>query len=56
MDDFEKYLNEQLKNPEFAKLWYEDEISYTTTKDIKREKNESDQTHEELAERQKHKD
>lgn len=34
MDDFDKYLNEQLKNPEFAQLWEEDEIEYVLAKNI----------------------
>ena len=28
MDDFDKYLNEQLQNPEFKKEWDENELEY----------------------------
>ena len=28
MDDFDKYLDEQLQNPEFKKEWDENELEY----------------------------
>lgn len=32
MDDFDRYLNEQMKDPDFKKEWVENEARYQLTK------------------------
>ena len=51
MDDFDKYLNEQLQNPEFKKEWDENELEYQLMVMILKARNEQNLTQSELAER-----
>lgn len=51
MDDFDKYLDEQLQNPEFKKEWDENELEYQLMMMILRARNEQNLTQSELAER-----
>lgn len=51
MDDFDKYLNEQLQNPEFKKEWDENELEYQLMMMILKARNEQNLTQSELAER-----
>ena len=50
MDDFDKYLDEQLQNPEFKKEWDENELEYQLMMILKA-RNEQNLTQSELAER-----
>ena len=51
MDDFDKYLNEQLQNPEFKKEWDKNELEYQLMMMILKARNEQNLTQSELAER-----
>lgn len=51
MDDFDKYLDEQLQNPEFKKEWDENELEYHLMMMILKARNEQNLTQSELAER-----
>lgn len=49
MDDFDKYLKEQLKNPEFKKEWNNGELEYQLMMMIFKARNEQSITQSELA-------
>ena len=49
MDDFDKYLKEQLKNPEFKKEWNNGELEYQLMMMIFKARNEQSVTQSELA-------
>lgn len=51
MDDFDRYLNEQMKNPDFKKEWDENEARYQLMMMVLRARNEEQLTQSELAER-----
>ena len=51
MDDFDKYLDEQLQNPEFKKEWDENELEYQLMMMILKARNEQNLTQSEIAER-----
>lgn len=51
MDDFDKYLDEQLQNTEFKKEWDENELEYQLMMMILKARNEQNLTQSELAER-----
>ena len=51
MDDFDKYLDEQLQNPEFKKEWDENELEYQLMMMLLKARNEQNLTQSELAER-----
>ena len=51
MDDFDKYLDEQMQNPEFKKEWDENELEYQLMMMILKARNEQNLTQSELAER-----
>ena len=51
MDDFDKYLNKQLANPEFKKEWDEGELEYQLMMMVLRARNEQNLTQSELAKR-----
>lgn len=51
MDDFDRYLNEQMKNPDFKKEWDENESRYQLMRMVLRARNEEHLTRSELAER-----
>lgn len=51
MDDFDKYLDEQLQNHEFKKEWDENELEYQLMMMILKARNEQNLTQSELAER-----
>lgn len=51
MDDFDKYLDEQLQNPKFKKEWDENELEYQLMVMILKARNEQNLTQSELAER-----
>ena len=51
MDDFDKYLDDQLQNPEFKKEWDENELEYQLMMMILKARNEQNLTQSELAER-----
>ena len=51
MDDFDKYLDEQLQNPEFKKEWDENELEYQLMMMILKARNEQNLKQSELAER-----
>ncbi len=51
MDDFDKYLDEQLRNPEFKKEWDCSELEYQLMIMILKERNEQHLTQSDLAER-----
>lgn len=51
MDDFDKYLDEQLQNPELKKEWDENELEYQLMMMILKARNEQNLTQSELAER-----
>ena len=51
MDDCDKYLDEQLQNPEFKKEWDENELEYQLMMMILKARNEQNLTQSELAER-----
>lgn len=50
MDDFDRYLNEQMKDPDFKKEWDENEARYQLMM-VLRARNEEQLTQSELAER-----
>lgn len=49
MDDFDKYLGEQMKDPEFKKLWGEDEAERRFTRALIEARNHSNMTQAELS-------
>lgn len=51
MDDFYRYLNEQMKDPDFKKEWDENEARYQLMMMVLRVRNEEQLTQSELAER-----
>ncbi len=51
MDDFEKYLAEQLENPEFKQEWDSHELEYQITVKLMRERNAAGLTQVDLAKR-----
>lgn len=51
MDDFDKYLNKQLKNPEFKKEWDDGELEYQLMMMVLKARNEQNLTQSELAKR-----
>ena len=51
MDDFDKYLEEQLKNPDFKKEWDDHEMEYQLTMMLMKEREAQHMTQMELAER-----
>lgn len=51
MDDFDRYLNEQMKDPDFKKEWDENEVRYQLMIMVLRARNEEQLTQSELAER-----
>ena len=51
MDDFDRYLNEQMKDPDFKKEWDENEARYQLMMMALRARNEEQLTQSELAER-----
>lgn len=51
MDDFEKYLAEQLENPEFKQEWDSHELEYQLTIKLMQERSEAGLTQIELAKR-----
>lgn len=51
MDDFEKYLNEQLKDPIFKKEWEENQFEYDIMKMLVMARCEKNLTQQQLAER-----
>lgn len=51
MDDFEKYLAEQLENPEFRQEWDEHELEYQLTVKLMQERNAAGLTQVDLARR-----
>lgn len=51
MDDFEIYLNESLKDPEFKKEWDESELEYRLMLALVSARSENNLTQAELAER-----
>lgn len=51
MDDFDRYLNEQMKDPDFKKEWDENEARYQLMMMVFRARNEEQLTQSELAER-----
>ena len=51
MDDFDRYLNEQMKDPDFKKEWDENEARYQLMMMVLRARNEEQLTQSELAER-----
>ena len=51
MDDFDRYLNEQMKDPDFKKEWDENEARYQLLMMVLRARNEKQLTQSELAER-----
>ena len=51
MDDFDRYLNEQMKDPDFKKEWVENEARYQLMMMVLRARNEEQLTQSELAER-----
>lgn len=51
MDDFDRYLNEQMKDPDFKKEWDENEARYQLMMMVLRVRNEEQLTQSELAER-----
>lgn len=51
MDDFDRYLNEQMKNPDFKKEWDENEARHQLMMMVLRARNEEQLTQSELAER-----
>ena len=51
MDDFDRYLNEQMKDPDFKKEWDENEARYQLMMMVLRALNEEQLTQSELAER-----
>lgn len=51
MDDFDKYLKEQMADPEFKKEWDNSELEYQLMMMILKARNEQHLTQSELAER-----
>ena len=51
MDDFDRYLKEQMKDPDFKKEWDENEARYQLMMMVLRARNEEHLTQSELAER-----
>lgn len=51
MDDFDKYLEEQLKDPNFKKEWDDHEMEYQLTMMLLKEREAQHLTQTELAER-----
>ncbi len=51
MDDFDRYLKEQMKDPDFKKEWDENEARYQLMMMVLRARNEEQLTQSELAER-----
>jgi DNA-binding XRE family transcriptional regulator len=51
MDDFDRYINEQMKDPDFKKEWDENEARYQLMMMVLRARNEEQLTQSELAER-----
>ena len=51
MDDFDKYLKEQMTDPEFKKEWDNNELEYQLMMMILKARNEQNLTQSELAER-----
>lgn len=51
MDDFDKYLKEQMTDPEFKKEWDSNELEYQLMMMILKARNEQNLTQSELAER-----
>lgn len=51
MDDFDRYLNEQMKDPHFKKEWDKNEARYQLMMMVLRARNEEQLTQSELAER-----
>ena len=51
MDDFDKYLEEQLKNPDFKKEWEDHEMEHQLTMMLTKEREAQHMTQTELAER-----
>ena len=51
MDDFDKYLEEQLKDPDFKKEWDDHEMEYQVTMMLMKEREAQHMTQTELAER-----
>ena len=51
MDDFDKYLEEQLKDPAFKKEWDDHEMEYQLTMMLMKEREAQHMTQTELAER-----
>lgn len=45
MDDFDRYLNEQMKDPDFKKEWDENEARYQLMMMVLRARNEEHLTH-----------
>lgn len=51
MDDFDRYLNEQMKDPDFKKEWDENESRYQRMMMVLHAQNEEYLTQSKLAER-----
>lgn len=51
MDDFDKYLKEQLGDPKFKKEWDDSEMEYQLMMMVLKARNEQNLTQSELAER-----
>jgi len=51
LDDFDKYLKDQLKDPAFKKEWDDGELEYRLMMLLLKERNEQQLTQSELAER-----
>jgi DNA-binding XRE family transcriptional regulator len=51
MDDFNRYLNEQLENPDFKKEWDENQLEYDIMKMLVMARCEENLTQQQLAER-----
>lgn len=54
MDDFDRYLNEQMKDTDFKKEWDENESRYQRMMMVLRARNEEHLTPSELSERTGH--
>lgn len=51
MDDFDRYLKEQMKDPDFKKEWDDHELEYRLMMMVLKARNEQHLTQSELAER-----
>ncbi len=51
MDDFDKYLKEQMANPDFKKEWDDSELKYQLMMMVLKARNEQNLTQSDLAER-----